>query len=80
MSLYFLYSGNISFPFKSLTGLKTSHRLTIELKLFNIKEDFPDLKGWFSDGNTNKKTRLNTELSTISVTIGSKRLYLDCQV
>ena len=42
------YSGNFKFLLKSLIGLKTSYSLIIELKLFGIKEDVLDLKGWVS--------------------------------
>lgn len=45
------YSGNFKFLLRSLMGLKTSYSLIIELKLFGIKEDVLDLRGFFFDGN-----------------------------
>ena len=46
-----IYSGNTKFIIGSLTGLKTSYTIIIKLKLFSIKEDDLNVKGWFSNGN-----------------------------
>ena len=40
------YSDNFKFLLRSLMELKNSYSLIIELKLFTIKEDVSDLKGW----------------------------------
>lgn len=42
-----VYSGNILFLLKSLMELKISYSLTIETKLFSLKEGVLDLKIWF---------------------------------
>ena len=53
MFLCYLYNKVPFNSFLDLIGLKSSWSLIINLKLFNIKEHDLDLRGRFSDGNTN---------------------------